>query len=452
MELIRIKDKFSKVGFILAAAGSAVGLGNIWKFPYITGDNGGGVFVLVYLLTILFIGISVFIAESYIGSKTEQNSVSAFETLASKNKQIWKFGGFTFLTALTILAFYVVVIGWILKYIVLSMTHLPSSVAEAETIFMTLLTQDLSSQVFYFLIAFGIIAYSVSQGVKNGIEKINKILMPALIGILLFMLFYSMSFDSFTTAVKFMFAPNFDNFHTESILVAVGHAFFTLSIGMAVILTYSASMEQNTNIVKSSIIVALLDTVIALIAGVVIFTILFNAGYESSQGAGLVFITLPALFYEFGIMGNVLAISFFIALAFAGITSAISILEPGVRYVEEKTTISRVKATYLLSSVIVFVGIVSLLSNIENYSEILKFGSKGLFDWMDYISSAILLPLGGIITAVFVGFFIDQNQLKINMLKFMPEFIYTIWLFSIRFIVPLGVGIVMIEKLGFIKF
>lgn len=447
-----IKDKFSKVGFILAATGSAVGLGNIWKFPYITGDNGGGVFVLVYLLTILFIGISVFIAESYIGSKTEQNSVSAFETLASKNKQIWKFGGFTFLTALTILAFYVVVIGWILKYIVLSMTHLPSSVAEAETIFMTLLTQDLSSQVFYFLIAFAIIAYSVSKGVKNGIEKINKILMPALIGILLFMLFYSMSFDSFGTAVKFMFAPNFDNFHTESILVAVGHAFFTLSIGMAVILTYSASMEKNTNIVKSSIIVALLDTVIALVAGVVIFTILFNAGYESSQGAGLVFITLPALFYEFGIMGNVLAISFFIALAFAGITSAISILEPGVRYVEEKTTISRVKATYLLSSVIVFVGLVSLLSNIENYSEILKFGSKGLFDWMDYISSAILLPLGGIITAIFVGFFIDQNQLKINMLKFMPEFIYTIWLFSIRFIVPLGVGIVMIEKLGFIKF
>lgn len=446
-----IKDRFTKIGFILAAAGSAVGLGNIWKFPYITGDNGGGVFVLVYLLTILFIGISVFIAESYIGSKTEQNSVSAFETLASKNKQIWKFGGFTFLTALTILAFYVVVIGWILKYIVLSMTHLPSSVAEAETIFMTLLTQDLSSQVFYFLIAFAIIAYSVSKGVKNGIEKINKILMPALIGILLFMLFYSMSFDSFTTAVKFMFAPNFDNFHTESILVAVGHAFFTLSIGMAVILTYSASMEKNTNIVKSSIIVALLDTVIALVAGVVIFTILFNAGYESSQGVGLVFITLPALFYEFGIMGNVLAISFFIALAFAGITSAISILEPGVRYVEEKTTISRVKATYLLSSVIVFVGLVSLLSNIENYSEILKFGSKGLFDWMDYISSAILLPLGGIITAVFVGFFIDQNQLKINMLKFMPEFVYNIWIFSIRFIVPFGVGIVMIEKLGIVK-
>lgn len=151
-------------------------------------------------------------------------------------------------------------------------------------------------------------------------------------------------------------------------------------------------------------------------------------------------------------MGNVLAISFFIALAFAGITSAISILEPGVRYVEEKTTISRVKATYLLSSVIVFVGLVSLLSNIENYSEILKFGSKGLFDWMDYISSAILLPLGGIITAVFVGFFIDKNQLKINMLKFMPEFIYDIWLFSIRFIVPFGVGLVMIEKLGLIKF
>lgn len=447
-----IKDKFTKAGFILAAAGSAVGLGNVWKFPYITGDNGGGVFVLVYLLTIVLVGISVFIAESYMGYKTGQNSVSAFETLAVNNKKGWKIAGFTFVTALAILSFYVIVIGWILQYIVISLTSLPSSVAEAEQVFMTLLTKDLSSQVFYFLVSFAIIAYTVSRGVKEGIEKMNKVLMPTLILILLGMLFYSMSFDSFSKAFSFMFYPNFEKFHAESILVAVGHAFFTLSIGMAVILTYSSSMDSDTNIVKSSVIVAVLDTVIALMAGLVIFTILFNAGFESSQGAGLVFITLPALFYEFGAVGNILAVSFFIALAFAGITSAISILEPGVRYVEETTTISRVKATYIITAILIVAGLISLLSNIEGYSEALKFGSKSLFDWFDYISSAILLPVGGIITAIFVGFFADQNILKQTMCKFISEKVYGVWLFSIRFIVPFGVGLVMIEKLGLIKF
>ncbi len=443
-----IKDRFSKIGFILAATGSAVGLGNIWKFPYITGDNGGGLFVLVYLFTIIFVGVSVFIAESYIGFATHKNSVGAFETLATKNKSIWKFGGFTFVTAMAILSFYVVVIGWILKYIVVSITTLPSSVQEAQNIFLGMLKEDMISQIFYYIVAFGLVAFIVSKGIKSGIERVNKILMPSLFLLLLGMLIYSMSFDSFGTALHFMFYPDLSHFKTESILVAVGHAFFTLSIGMAAILTYSSSMDSQTNIVKSSIIVAFLDTLIALIAGVIIFTILFNAGFESSQGAGLVFITLPALFYEFGFVGNILSLAFFISLAFAGITSAISILEPAVRYIEEKKEISRIKATYWLSGFIAIVGLATLLSNLTLFSEALTFGTKNLFDWFDYLSSAILLPLGGIVTAVFVGFFIDQNHLKNNMLHFMNETVFKIWLFSIRFIVPLGVGIVMIEKLG----
>lgn len=442
-----IKDKFSRIGFILAATGSAVGLGNIWKFPYITGDNGGGLFVLVYLFTIILVGVSVFIAESYIGFATHKNSVDAFETLATKNKSTWKFGGFTFLTALAILSFYVVVIGWILKYIVVSITTLPSNVQEAQNMFLGMLKEDMISQIFYFILAFGLVAFIVSKGIKSGIEKVNKILMPSLFLLLIGMLFYSMSFNSFGTALHFMFYPDISNFKTESILVAVGHAFFTLSIGMAAILTYSSSIDTQTNIVKSSVIVAFLDTMIALIAGVVIFTILFNAGFESSQGAGLVFITLPALFYEFGLVGNILSLTFFISLAFAGITSAISILEPAVRYIEEKNEISRTKATYSISAFIALIGLVTLLSNLTLFSESLTFGSKNLFDWFDYISSAILLPLGGIITAIFVGFFIDQNHLKNNMLHFMSETVFNVWLFSIRFIVPIGVGIVMIEKL-----
>ncbi len=443
-----IKDRFSRIGFILAATGSAVGLGNIWKFPYITGDNGGGLFVLVYLVTILFVGISVFIAESYVGYATHKNSVDAFETLAKSNKQAWKFGGFTFVTALAILSFYVVVIGWILKYMVVSITTLPQSVQEAQNMFLGMLKEDMFSQIGYFVVAFLIVAFIVSKGVKSGIERVNKILMPALFLLLIGMLLYSMSFDSFGTALHFMFYPDLTHFKSESILIAVGHAFFTLSIGMAAILTYSSSLETNTNIVKSSVIVALLDTLVALVAGIVIFTILFNAGFESSQGAGLVFITLPALFYEFGAIGNILSLAFFTALAFAGITSAISILEPAVRYVEEKKEVSRVKATYMISFGIALIGLATLLSNLTPFSNTLTFGDKNLFDWFDFISSSILLPLGGIVTALFVGFFIDQNHLKTNMLHYMSKGVYNTWLFSIRFIVPLGVGIIMIEKLG----
>lgn len=444
-----IKDKFSRVGFILAAAGSAVGIGNIWKFPYLTGDNGGGAFVLVYLLTILLIGISVFIAESFIGYKTNKDSVSAFESLALKNKLSWKFAGFSFLTALTILSFYVIVTGWILQYIVISLSNLPSNVQEAEEVFMELLTTDLSSQLIYFIISFLIIAFTVSRGIKDGIEKLNFILMPSLIVIMVGMLLYSMSFDSFKDAVYFMFYPNFDKFSSSSILVAIGQAFFTLSIGMAVILTYSSSLDESTNIVKSSIFVAIVDTIIALMAGLIIFTILFNAGFESSKGAGLVFITLPALFYELGAMGNIIAVAFFISLAFAALTSAVSILEPGVRYLEERINIPRKKSSLIISLVLSVIGFVALLSNLSAYSEALTFGSRNLFDWFDFISSAILLPLGGIATSLFVGFFIDQKMLKEHMMQFFNnEKIYNWWLFTIRYIVPISVGLVMVKELG----
>jgi len=444
-------DKFSRLGFILAAAGSAIGLGNIWKFPYITGENGGGVFVLIYLLTILFVGISVFIAESYIGYKTNKNPVGAFKELAGDKKNPIKYTGFAIVTALMILSFYVVVIGWILQYIVLSLTHLPSNVQEAQDLFLGFLQHDIKTQIFYFLLTFIFIAFTISRGVKKGIEKINKILMPTLMIILVAMLLYALTLDGFSKAVEFLFYPDMTKFKTESILVAVGHAFFTLSIGMVVIATYAASLGKDINIVKSSIVVGILDTVIALIAGVVIFTILFNAGQEPSQGAGLVFITLPALFYEFGAFGNVLSVAFFVALAFAGITSAISILEPAVRYLEEEKGVDRKKASYSISSIIAIIGLVTLLSNSAEYGSILTIGEKNLFDWFDYISSSILLPLGGILTALFVGYVINQNELKQYMLKYMNSTIFALWLFSLRFIVPLAVGIVMLEKLGLFK-
>jgi NSS family neurotransmitter:Na+ symporter len=444
------KNRFTRIGFILAAAGSAVGLGNIWKFPYITGENGGGVFVLVYLATIFFIGMSIFVAEVLLGSNSNKDAVSAFETLAPKENKYWKYSGFSFLTGLLILTFYSVVIGWIFHYIVLSISSLPTNFKESEEVFTSFLKNDILSQFLYYTLTFVIIAYTISKGVKKGIEKLNNILMPSLIGILVFLLIYSIQLDGFYKAVEFMFYPNFEKFHTSSIIVAVGHAFFTLSIGMVTILTYSASLDKNVNIVKASTYIVIMDTLIALVAGLIIFSITFTAAQEPSKGAGLVFITLPAIFYEMGTIGIFLALLFFIALAFAAITSAVSILEPTVMYLVERRNISRKKATYSVAFFAYLVGIFVLLSNTSAYSESLTFGSKNLFEWFDFISSAILMPIGGILVAIFVGYVLDKEVSKKAIIPYTGERFYNIWLFTIRYLAPVSIIAIMLKEIGII--
>lgn len=445
------KNRFTRIGFILAAAGSAVGLGNIWKFPYITGDNGGGVFVLVYLATVLFIGMSIFIGEVLLGSNTNKDAVTTVETLAPKEKKYWKYTGFTFLTGLLILTFYAVVIGWIFNYIVMSVTALPASFKESEDAFMSFLKEDIYTQFIYYTLTFVIVAYTISKGVKKGIEKLNNILMPALIGILAILLIYTIQLDGFIKAVDFMFTPNFDKFHSSSIIVAVGHAFFTLSIGMVTILTYAASLDKNVNIVKASIAVVTMDTLIAIVAGLIIFSITFTAGQEPGKGAGLVFITLPAIFHEMGTIGIFLALLFFIALAFAAITSAISILEPTVMYLVERKNMSRQKATYGIAFFAYIVGIFVLLSNTSSFSETLTFGSKNLFDWFDFISSAILMPLGGIMIAIFIGYVMDKEIARKAIVPHTGDAFYNIWLFSIKFVAPIAVFVIMLKEMGIIS-
>ncbi len=445
------KVRFGKLGFILAASGSAVGLGNIWKFPYITGENGGGIFVLVYLATVFSIGISIFIAEVLMGRNSHTDAVSTFEVLAPKGKKGWRIAGFTIFTGLLILSFYSVVIGWILNYIVIALTNLPSSVEESEKVFMAMLTQDISSQIIYFTIAFIIITYIVSQGLKKGIEKFSKILMPILMMILAIMLIYSFSLDGFSQAVEFMFYPNVEKFKTSSIILAVGHAFFTLSVGMAVIMTYSASIDRKTNIVKASIVVVMMDTVIAIVAGLIIFSVLYSSGAEPSKGPGLVFISLPAIFYQMGAIGNILAILFFIALAFAGITSAISILEPMVMYLEKRLKINRIKGVIATSTILYILSIFALLSNTKEFGEALTFGSKNLFDWVDFVTGSIFLPLGGVLVAVFVGYVMDKTLVKKELEPLMGRFFYSLWMIFIRYITPIAIILVMLNQVGIIK-
>jgi NSS family neurotransmitter:Na+ symporter len=439
--------RFSRVGFILAAAGSAVGLGNIWKFPYITGEYGGGAFVLIYLLTVLIIGFSIMIAEMLIGYLGRKDCVTSFEELAPKNKQLWKFGGFQALAGLFIMTFYSVVIGWIFNYIYTSFSALPSSVKEAEITFNTMLHSGVYTQLFFHTLSFLWITYILTKGIKSGIEKLNYYLMPMLMFILGGMFLYALSLDSFSQAFHFMFYPDWSKINSQAFVTAVGHAFFTLSLGMGAIMTYSASMEKNSNLVKNAFWVVFLDTLIAIVAGLMLFTFLYQYGSGPAKGPGLVFISLPAAFYEMGIIGNIFAILFFIALAFAGLTSSVSLVEPMVQYFMDRFSWSRLKAAISMGLFFYLVGILALLSNIDGFKELLTWAGKSFFDWVDFFTAAVMLPIGGLIMAIFVGFVIEKERIEAVMRPQLGIF-FDLWYFSLRYITPLAMFIVMLSLIG----
>ncbi|MBU0720357.1 sodium-dependent transporter [bacterium] len=439
--------RFSRIGFILAAAGSAVGLGNIWKFPYIAGEFGGGAFVLVYLFTVLLIGFSIMIAEMLIGYLGRKDTVTSFEELAPKNKGMWKYGGFQGLAGLFIMIFYSVVIGWIFNYIVTSIFSLPATVEEAEITFTTMLHTDFITQLFYHTVAFIWITYVVNKGIKGGIEKLNMILMPTLMLILLGMFIYATTLGAFSQALEFMFSPDWSKIDSNAFVTAVGHAFFTLSLGMGAIMTYSASLEKHSNIVKNAFWVVFLDTSIAIVAGLMLFTFLYQYGGGPAKGPGLVFISLPAAFYEMGIIGNIFAVLFFIALAFAGLTSSVSLVEPMVQYFIDRFKWSRLKSSLSMGLFFYLVGIIALLSNIEGFQEALTWGDKSFFDWVDYVTAAIMLPAGGLVMALFIGFAVEKSRVEAVM---RPQLrgAFEIWYFSLRYITPVAMFIVMLSLMG----
>jgi NSS family neurotransmitter:Na+ symporter len=431
----------------LAAAGSAVGLGNIWKFPYIAGEYGGGAFVLVYLITVMMIGFSVMIAEMLIGYLGRRDGVTSFEELAPRHKGAWKYGGFMGLAGLFIMTFYSVVIGWIFHYIAVALGNLPASVPEAEAVFTGMLKEGISTQLLYHTVSFLIITAVLVRGIKGGIEKLNLLLMPLLFVIVGGMFLYATSLDAFEQARAFMFESDWSKLNSEALVTAVGHAFFTLSLGMGAILTYSASLPKESNLVHSSLIVVVLDTAIALLAGLMLFTFLYEYGAEPSAGPGLVFISLPAVFYEMGMLGNLFAVLFFIALAFAGLTSAVSLVEPMVQYMIDRFDMTRFNASVAMGLFFYLVGIVALLSNSSAYGEALTFGSKNFFDWMDYITASIMLPLGGLVMAVFVGFVLEKERVE-SVLKPHLKGLFGVWYFSLRYIAPVALVVVMLNLMG----
>ena len=442
---------FSRIGFIMAAAGSAVGLGNIWKFPYMTGMYGGGAFVLVYLITIAFVGFSVMVAEMLIGALGRRDTVGSFEQLAPSNAKGWKYAGFMGFNGVVIMTFYSVVIGWIFYYLFAILSGLPETTDAAKATFDALVGEKAGAQIFWHTVAVMIVGYIVYRGIKGGIERFNLLLMPALLLILFGLLAYAVTLEGFGKAWDFMFAFDWSKMSSEAIVRAVGHSFFTLSLGMGAIMTYAASLPKNASITKTAFIVTFMDTLIALVAGLVIYSFLFHEGAPAAQGPGLVFISLPVVLAKFGTAGTVMALLFFLALAFAGLTSAISLVEPVVQYFIDRFGWSRARAVAITSLGYWLVGIGALLSYTKAWGATFSIGGKPLFDILEYTTDSILLPLGGLLIALFVGYVLQKDRVYSVLGHEMGKTYFNIWRFSIRYVAPVALLFMMLNLMGILK-
>ncbi len=443
----------SRMAFVLAAAGSAVGLGNIWKFPYITGEYGGGAFVLVYLACIAVIGIPIMMAEVFVGRNGGQNPVSSMRLVAERNlsNPAWRVSAIIgVLAAFTILSFYSVIGGWSASYILHSaMGDFAGQDADAVGAIFDDLLASPGTLLLWHTIFMVLVIFVVSRGLKSGLERAAKILMPALFILLLMVVGYATTTGHFGEAVSFLFTPDFSRLTWEAVLVALGQAFFTMSLGMAVMMAYGSYLGKDVSIGRAAVGVGITDTVVALLAGLAIFPFVFANGLEAGQGPGLIFVTLPLAFGQMP-LGVVFATAFFVLLLFAAWTSGISLLEPVTEWVEEKMAITRTGAAVIAGLACWLLGIVSILS-LNEWSDVTplamfeRFEGMSIFDLLDYFTANVMLPLSGLLTALFVGWSVAKESLKADMA--MSEGFFSLWFNLLRYVTPIAVLAVFIYNL-----
>ncbi|PTN07615.1 sodium-dependent transporter [Mangrovibacterium marinum] len=440
----------SKFGVIAAAAGSAVGLGNIWKFPYITGVYGGAAFLFVYLGFILAIGLPVMLSELIIGRRSRRNAFGAFKKLAPKS--MWRYVGIMGVgAAFMILAFYGVVAGWSVEYVVLSVLNgfKSQSPEQLNEMFAQFIAAPFRP-VIYQLVFMFLTGLIVMVGIKNGIEKNVKILMPLLVVIILVLDVRAVTLPGAGEGLRFLFHPDFSKLTGEGILSALGHAFFSLSLGMGTLITYGSYIDKENNLINTAINVTVADTMIAILAGVAIFPAVFAFGIEAGSGPGLVFITLPTVFEQMP-GGYVFSILFFVLLTVAALTSSISILEVVVAYFHEELKLKRKIATVFATVIIALLGVICSLSMgiFEDYT----FFDLNFFDLLDWISANLLLPLGGLFISLFVGWKLGRKRVREEIEKggSISALFLSVFIFLVRFIAPFAIAIVFLKGIGLLN-
>jgi neurotransmitter:Na+ symporter, NSS family len=451
----------SRWAFILAATGSAVGLGNIWRFPYLTGENGGGAFVLVYLVCVVLVGIPIMMAEILLGRRGRQSPINTMGTLAQEEglSRHWHLLGWLGVVAgFIILSYYSVVAGWTLAYIFRTGAgiFIDSDAAYSKQIFTELISDPEKLLAWHttFILMTVIV---VSRGVKSGLEKAVKFLMPALFIMLLVMVGYAMSTEKFMEGISYLFVPDFERLADKNILAdillpALGQAFFSLSIGMGAIMIYGSYLSKKSSITFNCFIIAIADTSVAILAGIAIFPLVFTYGLEPAEGPGLIFISLPIAFGQMP-FGSFFGCLFFVLLLFAGWTSAISLLEPAVTWLVENRNMTRVKATALAGLIAWLLGLVTVLSFNHwafpfSYIGVIK--TDGLFDVFQILTTDFMLPIGGLLVAIFSAWKMSRTS-TVEELGLGDSRGYQAWRFAVRYIAPFGVLVIFLNAIGLFK-
>jgi len=441
----------TKLGFILATAGSAIGLGAIWKFPYMVGTSGGGAFFFIFLLFTVFIGMPILLAEFVIGRGSQKDAIGAYQHYAP-NSNWHAIGILGMIGSFILLSFYSVIGGWILLYLIQTIIGNLSGLTEAEygQMFTEIIANPLyavgAQGLFMFLTI-----YVVARGVQRGIERASKIMMPALFIAFLILIIRSLTLDNISDGLTFFLYPNFENMTSDTILFALGQSFFSISVGASVMVTYSSYLGKNEDLPKSALTIVLMNVLISLLAGLAIFPAVFSFGFEPTEGPGLLFIVLPAVFAQLP-FGTFFLFTFLILFLFATLTSAFSMLEIIVASVTKGDRMKRKKVSWLTGLGIFIVGIPAALS----YGALEEFTLFNLtmFDLSDFLVSNIILPVGALSISIFVGFKIPRKELvkEVKAGSSLGVRIFSLWYLLIKYIAPIAIIIVFLDSLGIISF
>lgn len=438
----------SRTAFILAASGSAIGLGNIWKFPYLTGENGGGAFVLVYLLCVAGLGIPIMIAETMLGRRGRQSPINTMRNLArgASASPFWSYAGWIgVLAGFLILSYYSVIAGWSMVYIIKAGSGMFAQMngEAARQVFQSL--QSSSDIQFIWHTLFMVATMTiVSLGVSSGLEKGTRLLMPLLFLMLLVLVGYALNSTGFRQGMAFMFLPDFSRLGGASVLTAMGQAFFSLGLGMGSIMVYGSYLPDDVSIGQSALFVAVADTLVALLAGVAIFPIVFANQMEPSMGAGLIFETLPVAFGQMP-GGTLFGTLFFVLVFFAAITSSIALIEPAVAWLVENRGMTRSTACFWSGATCWLLGLGTVYS-FNDWAGFTVFG-KTIFELVDFVTANLMLPLGGLMIALFAGWVLGAADSE-HELRMESPGRYQAWRVLIRYIAPLGVTVVFLNAVG----
>ncbi len=444
----------SKIGAILAAAGSAVGLGNIWRFPYETGNHGGAAFILIYLACVLLLGMPIMIAEFTVGRHSKASTGRAYKVLAPGTQ--WKWLGYMgVLAGFLILGYYSVVAGWTLEYIMeAGVNNFVNKKPEEFVIAFQNFSQDPVRPLIW-LIGFLLAThFIIVKGVKNGIEKSSKVLMPVLFILIIVLAICSITLPNAEKGLEFLLKPDFSKVNGDVFLGAMGQAFFSLSLGMGCLSTYASYFGKQTKLGNTALSVGVIDTFVAVLAGLIIFPAAFSVGIQPDAGPSLIFITLPNVFQQafsgIPVLAYVFSVMFYLLLALAALTSTISLHEVVTAFLHEEFHLTRGRAASLVTLGCITIGVFSSLS-LGILREYTLF-DKGVFDLLDFVTAKIMLPLGGLLVCIFVGWYLKRSvsyEELTNGGKLKPVF-FNLYIFILRFVAPVAISLIFINELGLI--